>query len=288
MPILEPDIGQGVFTDCEIMRVVGPSNAAPTTLHLLCTTTCQMNCPGCFYKRPGTYGVWNIESARKLVSEAQVMGVKWIALGGGEPLLWTSMSLFEKACHEAGIKLAVTTNGMALAPGIIADAVHISHDRMHTAGYRSLVERIGHVEGAIEFYRKEGVKTIGLNTNMNDAHILDEMLLDMVDNVTLLMPKPFKPASKYWRDHLEEQMRRIQKHSQVCYDSCLSVLMGNGECLQGRASIAYDQWGQVSACSNISYKAKAGSLAEAWDLIRCRSNDRPSGCILDSMKENTK
>ena len=275
--------------DGVVVRVVGSSNPAPTTIHLLCTTECQMACPGCFYKTSQARGAWTIEAGRQLVSEAKEMGVKWIALGGGEPTLWEPLSLFCEICADAGIAVAVTTNGRTLRLPSAIDAVHISHDQMHTRSSTSLVGRISEVELAIKYYRDTGVPIIGLNTNVNDTAMLDPMLLEQVDNVTLLLPKPIPDTcfSRCWRDMIRARTEFVGKYTQVCYDSCLSVLMGNGECLQGRTSIAFDQWGAASACSNIKNKIGSAGLRGAWDYVRLRDDRYPFGCLVkEAMKKN--
>lgn len=273
------------LNDAIVVRVVGPSNPAPTTIHLLCTTECQMACPGCFYKTSQARGIWTTKESSKLVSEAKEMGVKWIALGGGEPLLWAQLLPFCELCSAAGIKLAITTNGRSVMPitGMPdISAIHISHDQMHSKSSSSFEGRKSEVERAIHYYRAQAVPTIGLNTNANDTAMLDPEILEQVDNVTLLLPKPIPDecCSAIWRDMISARVEFIGKYTQVCYDSCLSVLMGNGKCLQGRTSIAFDQWGAASACSNGCNKVGSASLKDAWTRIRLRDDTYPRGCLL--------
>lgn len=261
----------------EVIRVFGPSNDVPTTVHMLVTAKCSLACPGCFYR--DKTGEWTRDEATRLLLEMHVMGVKWVAVGGGEPTEWEPLSEFIDVAKDVNVKVAVTTNGHNLL-NISPDRVHVSHDKMHAQGdwdkHCDLVLR------ALEHYRKMGVQRMGINTSVYDALDIREDVLAQVDTVTLVIPKPITTGYN-WHAKVHECVdtirAKVSTNVTVCVDSCLSAMLG-GDCMQGRTSMSYDQNGMVSPCSNIQMKPyKVGSLAGAWSRIRCNSDKRPEGCL---------
>ena len=264
----------------EVIRVVGHSNSAPTTLHCLVTTKCSLGCPGCYYRN--VQGEWSKTMALRLVDEAAEMGVKWFAIGGGEPMEWEHLEAMTDAIHTKGCKVAITTNGLKHQE-IWVDAVHISHDRMHCPPSMQWEERKQTVKDALYFWgRVMQVKELGINMMAGQA--LDRDLFDKIDpdTITLLLPKPFVwDTAKIvrLRNQLEYKRDIYGSNITLCADSCLAQLLGSN-CCQGRTSMAIDQALRCAVCSNSTHKIDATSLADAWKQLRCQNGDLPKGCIV--------
>lgn len=263
-----------------ISRLVGESNKKPATLHCLVTTQCGLDCEGCFYVT-GESGAWSWKYAESIVEQAGRMGVKWLAIGGGEPTLWPFLNDMCILARKAyGMRTAVTTNGMQKRP-ICADKVHISYDERHWSKWpeESQKDRVAAIRGIINYYGLLGCRT-GINTVLQSVPDVETEVLDNVESITIMMDKPYN--AKTWPEQkvmLDEQVKRCSKHAHVSIDSCLAQ-MTYSSCAQGRISMAIDQHGKYSMCSNCSEKFEATSLEVAWDLVRCKKEDLPDGCIL--------
>jgi molybdenum cofactor biosynthesis enzyme MoaA len=263
----------------KISRQVGTSNKTPVSLHCLVTTECDLKCEGCFYVR-GTPGAWEWDKAKKIVQEAAELGIQWLAIGGGEPTQWPHL---DRMCHlardEFDMRVAVTTNGMSMY-SIYANAVHISYDERHISKWPELlrVVRIGAMGKLIAFHRKNGVESVGINTALYSAHMVEPEVLRMVDSITLMLDKPFDPTYA-WEAEFNTQLDRCTSHTLISADSCLAQLR-NKTCGQGRLSMSMDQNYMVSACSNCINKVGYTDLKTSWEGIRCRSEELPISCIL--------
>jgi len=264
----------------EVAKQFGASNMAPHTIHALVTTKCSLNCAGCFYKQKEP-GEWSWPLAESIVRQAAAMRVKWFAIGGGEPTEWRLLNDLLVFLFRHHIHTAVTTNGVVLRP-VLADRVHISHDRMHTCATGCIDNpegRIIDVLRAIDYYKGLG-SLVAINTPLNEACDIDKRILRAVDTVVVLLPKPWE-RTEGWDAYLRTTMAQLSLAGpQICADSCLTHLMSGG-CQQGRTSMAIDQHGHYSVCSNGDKKVEASSLQVGWDLVRCREeNGLPDGCIL--------
>jgi hypothetical protein len=226
-------------------------------------------------------GAWSWEEAVDLVYDAVKMGVTWLAIGGGEPTEWDSIEMLIDAAASQGLKVAVTTNGTSLRP-LRANRIQVSHDGMHSE-HEPWARREAQVIRAVEYY-KAIVPEVGINTLMTDAGRVGTKLLEMVDNITLMLPKPFDQVDG-WREELAAGICHCGEHTSVYVDSCLSVLTG-GSCYQGRTSMSLNQLGQPSQCSNIpSQSVSSSKLCDLWEAVRLRDDGtaRPAGCLVDKM-----
>lgn len=265
--------------EVEIVRQFGHANQIPHTLHVLFTTKCSLGCPGCFYRdQPGE---WPVDSAYNLVEEAARLGVRWIAIGGGEPTEWEYLiPLLHEICKH-NLRVAVTTNGTVLLD-MLPERVHISHDCMH-AGRLSWETREEEVTKAINYYRERGLE-VGLNSIVDDAYKISETLLHRIDNITLILRKPIVLAAG-WEERIRETIARCSKYTRVLGDSCLTAVLGSG-CGQGRISMSINQRGCPSVCSNIESKlwpvhpCPPGKLLSAWKLVKCTESGLPDGCLV--------
>ena len=261
-----------------IVRLLDNANTVPTTVHWLVTTQCGHGCPGCYYRKDQAHA-WSLADAERFVRDAADSGVSWLAIGGGEPTEWPHL---EQVCAQAvaaGLRVAVTTNGVRPLP-IVAHRVQVSHDLMHGA-HMLWSDRQAQVWRAINFYRQY-VTEVGINTQACDTRVVDIDMLRAIDNLTIVLPKPFNPQAP-WVTNLDACIARNSQFTRVCLDSCLAVYKRGEACGQGRISVSVAADGRVAPCSNTrhpsQWRATHGLLA-AWDQIKCVSDDLPAGCIV--------
>jgi organic radical activating enzyme len=264
----------------ELVRVFGTSNAVPYTLHALVTTECSLGCPGCFYR--DVEGRWDWPFAERIVNEAADMGIQWLAIGGGEPTEWPYLKSMINLALKLGLKVAVTTNGVKLEPVLqTVDRVQVSHDHIHTEGSQlSEDEREAQVLKAIKYY-KFAFCPVGINSILGDRLLIGDKLLNEVTNVTLVLPKPIA-----LKDGMLERYQRVidyyDERVPTCIDSC-AACVGGAQCYQGRTSMAIDQRGMASVCSNVEVKYCASTLREMWEGVRCKTDQAPKECLLEEL-----
>ena len=264
--------------DFDVIPIFGHSNSVPYSVHCLVTTRCSLKCPGCFYMTLDRHnkGEWSWEFAKSIADQCVNMGVRWLAIGGGEPSEWKHINAFTVYAKEyLGLKVAVTTNGRARYP-FYADTIHVSYDRKHTIG---LVDPVGWLRDTIGFYKKV-TRSVGINTVLSDVSWVDPTAYDFVDHITIVQDKPlvFPLASK---DECQKLFDAIPAHVEVTIDGCLNArITGITECSQGVTSMSIDPIGRFSACSNSRHKIVAASVKSAWNTLRLQCDEMPKGCLL--------
>ena len=227
---------------------------------------------------------WSWEYAQKVLNQAYNMGIKWLAIGGGEPTEVPWLNKFLLEAYLKKIHTTVTTNGCNLGNFLEVNRIHISHDSMHAQGAAlTWEEREDQVLKAIRHYRKVA-ELIGLNVIWTDLDRIGRHLLEEVDVVTAILPKPIK-LEEGWKDKFLAAWTRCSEHVHVSVDGCLVSLAGTcagHNCSQGKISMALDQQGRASVCSNIaSPRIEADKLQEQWRQIRCMDyKATPRGCLV--------
>lgn len=79
------------------------------------TSLCNLNCKHCYVK-PRFSGLreLSLEEKGRLLREAGELGVEWIGLSGGEPLIHPHLPFIVTTAHDEGIELSIVTSGQAL------------------------------------------------------------------------------------------------------------------------------------------------------------------------------
>jgi MoaA/NifB/PqqE/SkfB family radical SAM enzyme len=262
------------------VRLFGGSNDTPSTLHCLVTTRCNLACNGCYYFS-GKPGEWTWDFAEDMIWQAEELGVAWLAIGGGEPTEWRYLNDFCTLASRrfAGMNVAVTTNGINCRP-INADVVHISYDQRHIEQWPedAAANQVDTMLEIIDYYQELGCK-VGINTVLSSVPGVEDKVLKAADSITFVLDKPWDPWPE-WKKEFRQQYNRCSEFTRVSADSCIAQLMW-GRCAQGRTSMAVDQHGRYSACSNCGKKYEASGLQVGWDLVRAKGAELPEGCILE-------
>lgn len=273
-----------------LTRLIGPSNPAPYSVHLLVTAHCSRGCSGCFY-RSLEPGEWTLEQAQALCLQAGEMGVRWLALGGGEPTEWEPLEETIRVARGHGLHVAVTTANLDWQPEPtgLPSRVHISCDPMHGIGPGAAGEMA-------RFLRAQGVAEVGLNVIAGEPGFVERVLEEVRGlDVVLLLPKPVQIDRAWLRAvaGILAASGSTQAPGRILVDGCLGRLLAldrgrAGRCLQGRTSMALDQLGRASVCSNVPVKVEAGSLAAAWQRIRLHSDGPAPGCLVQGPEDGTR
>jgi hypothetical protein len=238
--------------------------SAPHSLHLLVTSQCNLACRPCYYRSRA--GEWGRKEALALVAEMAELGVSWLAIGGGEPLLWEPLPRVLDQARSLGIKTTVTTNGTLLRP-LRPDRVHVSHDPLHLTSRQQVLT-------ALAFYRSHQAE-VGINTLAEDLSFLESLPYPEVDHVVYLLPKPaWNPDPRHWQQVWDLAREYPEK---VWLDACLArlfcrigLLRSSLPCRQGLTSLSLQPDQQAGPCSNLSSPVRwqPGRLQQTWERVR--------------------
>ena len=88
---------------------------APVNLSIYPYMVCQLDCDFCFITtEKWVREVSSLNGWKNLIREAKVMGVPFLSILGGDPLLYPFVSDLVRFVDEVGIKSTITTNGLHL------------------------------------------------------------------------------------------------------------------------------------------------------------------------------
>jgi len=84
-------------------------------LAITLTKKCNLRCNYCFEEaNPNNDGVFQIEKVMNLIREAKSLNIRWIALSGGEPLLYPYIYELINEIAGLGLSLFIESNGIAI------------------------------------------------------------------------------------------------------------------------------------------------------------------------------
>ncbi|MGH9244270.1 MAG: radical SAM protein [Acidimicrobiales bacterium] len=128
------------------------------------TRRCNLRCRHCYTSSgPEANDVLPPELLRAAAEEAAALGYGYLGVSGGEPLLYRPLPDVLEAAHDAGMRTAVTTNGMPLGRAAAArlagliDVLAISLDgtpashvamRGHPKAFSAMAANLDHVRTA--------------------------------------------------------------------------------------------------------------------------------------------
>lgn len=237
-------------------------------LSLHFTDKCTRKCPGCYMRgKPGE--LKDPDFFMPFASIAGEMGIRQIALGGGEPTLFPEfVAEFGAACRQNGVILNMTTNGdgfnsknINFYKDLTLVSFSIDKDKIHSKyDLESLYAKM-------KLAREAGLQ-VGVNLQLDPFIIkhLYEMLKELLchcHRVYLLQPKPSAVD-------LDSELKTKLLTANSVFDHMYvdeSLLMGLGlsdECGRGRRIVSVDYNGGVSCCS---FDQQLAVLEEPADLI---------------------
>ena len=84
----------------------------------LVTLRCNLRCSHCYVASPRESQELSTEESVKFIRHLGELGVPWMFLSGGEPLLRKDIEVILRELREAGIRVLLSTNGTLITPEI--------------------------------------------------------------------------------------------------------------------------------------------------------------------------
>lgn len=249
-------------------RISGPSHA-----QIGLTNACPQNCEYCYNKNK-TGKPMDTSTIMRTVSELKAMGVFWLGLTGGEPLLNRDIvAIIESAAEDCAVKLFTTGCGLTreLAfnlkrAGLFSVSVSLDHwtesehDRVrrYPGAFRTALN-------AVETFRSVGGVHVGVSAVLSKKMIRDNEVepflrfLDGlgIDEAWVSEAKPSVPALWDRNSVIDEDERltlmRLQDHWNRKKGMTVNYL-GHFEgqehfgCCAGHKMVYVDSFGNVSPC----------------------------------------
>jgi len=245
-------------------------NPKPLTAHILLNTECNLGCDGCFYRKREPKEI-RLQDLTLLLKDLALGGVRSVAFGGGEPMLYSMIDSAVAEARSLGLYVAVTTNPTTRHVfSIPPDRIHVSYSAMH---YRAIRKTgalpFDELKKALKFYGGQAM-TIGINyIYENFAHfkLLNELTPE-ADTFTILLKKPVEKRQRkpdYWApmfEYIKEDRERFW------IDACLVKLVKGTHCRQGISSLSIDQNLFAHRCSNTERAWPYTTLKETWEQVK--------------------
>ena len=258
----------------------------PSTLQVEITVRCPLNCPQCYkvYSGPGDM---KLELFKKVIEEAECLGVKSITLNGGEPLMHPNFCEMVNLTIDSGIECGTIISGWGLDETILNA---LPKDKFHL--FLSLNGSTEEVNGRSRDGYKYAIKAAALlnyrkfsyNINWVARHDNVKDLPDMIAlsqkygagkiNVVLnkLTGSMEMDSPLTWQDYdilkkvIETDPERFLV--QDCYDQLFRILKFPQNplygCTAGIYNCAIDINGYFAPCTHLMYKEQHDNIRDYW------------------------
>jgi MoaA/NifB/PqqE/SkfB family radical SAM enzyme len=286
-----------------LAKTPGPSHA-----QIGITNACPQNCEYC-YNRNRQGWVMSKDTILKTARELKEMGVVWLGLTGGEPLLNKDIvEITESVSRDCAVKLFTTgctlTREKALAlkeAGLFSVSISLDHwqEEKHDRG-RGYSGAFKQALNAIEIFKEVGGVQVGVSSVLSRQMIRSNQVADFlrflsgldIQEAWLSEVKPTIEA--FWNEDLiiteEDRLKlvRLQDHYNTGGGMTVNYL-GHFEgkecfgCNAGKKMVYIDAFGEVSPCvfAPLSFgNVQTGSLP---DMIAEMGRRFPSedGCFIN-------
>ncbi|MBN2238434.1 MAG: radical SAM protein [Dehalococcoidales bacterium] len=250
-----------------ISRIDGPSHA-----QIAITNECPQNCEYC-YNRNRTGRVMDKETIMKVIQDLKDLGVVWLGLTGGEPLLNRNIvEITASASDTCAVKLFTTgctlTKNLALdlkKAGLFSACISLDHfleeehdrTRRYKGAYREALK-------GIEIFKDAGIH-IGVSAVFSKEMIQSDRVEEFLGFITGLgvdeaWLSEVKPSVETYLDESqvideEDRLKMLRIQDRYNKQGKLTVnYLGHFEgkehfgCNAGRKMIYVDAFGEVSPC----------------------------------------
>ncbi len=251
-----------------LARTAGPSHA-----QIGITNACPQRCEYC-YNRNRTGQVMDRDTIKRVARDLKDMGVVWLGLTGGEPLLNKDIvEIVDSVSRDCAIKLFTTgctltkekardlkNAGLFSVSVSLDSSVEEEHDRVR--GYPGAFKQ---ALRAIDIFREIGGVHVGVSSVLSTDMIRNgkvESFLEFlkgldIDEAWLSEVKPSIQA--FWDDRLviteEDRLKLVSLQDRYNADGGMTVnYLGHFEgkecfgCNAGRKMVYVDAFGEVSPC----------------------------------------
>lgn len=251
-----------------LAQTTGPSHA-----QIALTNACPQNCPYCYNKnRKGT--LLDSREIIETIGELKKIGVFWLGLTGGEPLLNRDIVKIISSCSD-GCTVKLFTTGYNLTPALARDlkkaglfsvSVSLDHhlEAIHDAG-RNYQGAYQTALQAINTLKETGGLHVSVSTVLSKEMIKDNTVEEFirfliklgVDELWLSEVKP--SVADYWSEDSiiteQERLSLISLQDRYNKDDKITInYLGHFEdrstfgCAAGSKMIYIDAFGGVSPC----------------------------------------
>lgn len=265
-----------------MIATVAPDSGQLESIHVSLTNICNRSCAMCSsHVHPDNYNVqryfdWSVLGT--LLNQAKEMGVKVVAVGGGEPRLYPYLQqLLRHPIFLGDTQLSITTteptllSQFAVAHGFAelmkATEFHLSWDEDHSKGGFTRSNLVS----CIEYLRSLGVRRVGINHVVTETEYLRQLveISPEVDQVVLLSRKPENWIVDERRvEYMTKKYEDLKKAPSLLLDACSDA----EGCGQGKWSLHIHWDGSIGACSHqpngrISY-SRQPDLVNVWEQLK--------------------
>lgn len=238
-------------------------------LSLHFTDRCTRKCPNCYIK-PGAKPARNLEFFLPFAEIARELGIKQIALGGGEPTLYPEfVSKLAASCRKNEVILNMTTNGDGFTRDSMAFFEKVTLVSFSIDRHKILIPGdLQTLFSKMDLAREAGL-AVGANVQL-DPFIIEHLyemlgeLFQYCEQVYLLQPKP-NPLCYDAKLKMKLLTARCLYDHLYADESLLMSIGSSVGCGRGQRIVSVDFAGGVSACS---FDQNFAKLEKPRDLIQ--------------------
>ncbi len=274
------------------LKLIESSELAPELLHMEVTSQCNMRCPQCYNGFSGNH--LDFQFLKQTVLDASQVGIKTVAISGGEPLLYPHLEQAISLVKKNGMNCIMATGGRGLTASMADTLIQSGLDIFHISlnGSRSEIHslsRDGFEETlkALGLLCQKGAKCqinwVARNDNIYDFGRLMKLCGKYgIDGMNVLKLKPdldCKVFNELNRNQLIDLANEIEELIEwgwnVQIESCFSQLRNlldmnapgfEAGCLAGTKIIALNAEGHFMPCRHLSgYSRGNTDLNSYWN-----------------------
>ena len=178
--------------------------SAPFKIYIDITDSCQLNCKHCLTKKLNNGHELSLEKLKDIADECAELGVFYVKLGGGEPLLHKHFEAVVEYFRKSGVFVSVSTNGYLINEHSAKFlAKHNVKTTVSVEGTKTIDEMIrgkGHFEIALKALKclKENGVDVALRVTLTRYILNVDCILELIqiakDNEVPLKVSYCRPA----------------------------------------------------------------------------------------------
>ncbi|KUO78716.1 MAG: hypothetical protein APF81_20185 [Desulfosporosinus sp. BRH_c37] len=281
----------------EVLNTVLPdapplrSAASPELVHFELTTRCPLRCPQCYCDlKTGK----NMDRATLFacLDEAAQLKTKWIALSGGEALVYPYLIETLQHVHQLGMRATMATSGYGLTGerleelkeagiGWIFISLNGSTKEIHSLSRDGYQDGIRSLQLLRQTSLNYGINWVARQDNARDFPKVVELARNYgvkVIAVLRLKPDSGKDTDNYLCGpeyaELAHYLQQYQDRSpfiyvESCYPHLRTAVYSNNPdslagCQAGRTIMAVDVNGRMRPCRHLPYPQEYSSIKKYW------------------------
>ncbi len=270
----------------------------PYILFFAITERCNLRCEYCFGKYYSETGELSFKQIKKIFTEFYGLGVRRIAISGGEPLLHKDIDRVIKMAVELGFEVGINSNGI-LVPFHIKALRLVSNLSISLDGASEKIHDKYRGKGAfkkvlvgIEAAHKAGIP-LHFCCTLTDSNLKEwPNILKLAKKYNaLVLISPLYPrirgegglmVAKAWENKMKKTLKDISKakekganifYSKETYelmadwpdytnDISVSKIPGHAKCFAGKKYISMDSKGEILPCLRLDGTFKGASCVK--------------------------